>query len=78
MELTAQSSNVESKTGEDCSKQTLSNMTTSNSMVQENSSDRKQEEKMEIDSLIDSNVDDNDDIGEIHIVSIRLGLCRLK
>lgn len=57
MELSAQSTNVESKASEDWSK-----------AVQGNSNESKQEEKMEM----DSHEDDNDDIGEIHIVSIRL------
>lgn len=74
MELTAQNSNVESKTYEDGSKQSLSEIAASNNMVQKHLGESKQEEKMEVGSpepsisLIDNNEDDND-IGEIHIVS---------
>lgn len=69
MELTAQSTNA----CEDESKQTLSEVVTNNDIVREKSGQSKQEEKMEIGSpephLIDTAEDDND-IGEIHIVSV--------
>lgn len=75
MELSSQSSNVESKANENWSKQTSSKFPANNDMVQGNLEKPKQEDKMEIDTteqlteLVVNNEDDSDDIGEIHIVS---------
>lgn len=68
MELTAQSSNA----CQDESEQTFSQVATSNDIVRENTGESKQQEKMEIGSSepSTSTTEEDNDIGEIHIVSV--------